>query len=124
MHPHEILTICPGLSVSSSGVQWTDSLGRVHDLARADRLSVGEAALRLKRSTKSVLRKIRRAELYPVVQHSARDIEVYVVALDDYLARKTRGVVCAGGAVRAGGGAAGVVHGHGGGGGGVADGAR
>lgn len=91
MQNHENVHHCPGLWAGKTGLLWTDSLGRVHNLEACERVSVGGAALRLQRSTRSVLRKIRRVELYPVVRHSCRDIEVYVVGIDDYIARKVVG---------------------------------
>jgi len=90
--PHETLFICPGLRAGPDGLHWTDSLGRVHDLVKCQRTSVGGAAILLQRSIRSVLRKIESKQLYPVVRHSERDIEVYLCGVEDYLVRKTADV--------------------------------
>lgn len=78
---------CPGLSLTATGILWRDSLGREFDLLKEKRLSPGDVALRLNRSTEWVLRKIRSNELYPHVYFNPRLVEVFECALGDYLAR-------------------------------------
>jgi hypothetical protein len=78
---------CPGLTVNKDGVIWRDSLGHEFDLAKEKRISPGEAATKMKRSTEWVLRKIRANELYPHVYYNPRLVEVWACALDDYLVR-------------------------------------
>lgn len=68
---------------------WTDSTGTTHDLSTAKRINVGEVAIRLNCSTRTVLRWISDGELKPVIKHSERFIQVYEVAVNDYIARKT-----------------------------------
>lgn len=90
---------CPGLVVTGDGLVWVDSLGQAHQLAKAVRLSIGDVATRLNRSNKTVLRRIAAGELYPVIRHSAADIEVYGVAVTDYIHRATlKGYAPVGGA--------------------------
>lgn len=90
---------CPGLVVTGDGLVWIDSLGQPHQLAKAVRLSIGDVASRLCRSKKTVLRRITAGEIYPVIRHSAADIEIYSVAVTDYLHRATlKGYTPAGGA--------------------------
>lgn len=88
---------CPGLRAGPDGLLWTDSLGRVHDLNHAQRVSVGIAAIRLNLCTRTILRRIAVGELYPVLKHNARCVEIYACGLDDYLVRKTRGCRLVGG---------------------------
>jgi len=79
---------CPGLSITPEGVTWVDSLNRAHNLERERLLSTGEVATEMKRSVDWVLRAIRDGELYPVLHHNPRNIEVYGCAIRDYYARK------------------------------------
>ena len=81
---------CPGLSVTSAGVFWRDSLGREFDLLREKRLSPGEAALKMNRSSEWVLRRIRDNQLYPHVYFTQRTVELWQCAIDDYLIRTIR----------------------------------
>jgi methionyl-tRNA formyltransferase len=78
---------CPGLSVSATGLFWRDTLGREFNLLTEKRLSPGEAAIRLNRSTEWVLRKIRANELYPHVYFNPRLVEVWECGLSDYIVR-------------------------------------
>lgn len=78
---------CPGLSITGAGVFWKDSLGREHDLMKERRMSPGEAAIELKRSTEWVLRKIRNEEFYPCVYFNVRLVEVWACGIEDYLVR-------------------------------------
>lgn len=92
-------TQCPGLVVTGDGLVWVDSLGQPHQLAKAVRLSIGDVATRLGRSKKTVFRRILAGEIYPVIRHSASDIEVYGVAVTDYIHRATlKGYAPVGGA--------------------------
>lgn len=81
---------CPGLTLRDGGCVWRDSSGTDHDLLTAKRLSPGEAAIELKKSTEWVLRKIRRNELFPVVYYNSRSVEVWLCGVRDYLARSIR----------------------------------
>jgi methionyl-tRNA formyltransferase len=81
---------CPGLTLSSGGCFWRDSSGTEHDLLKSKRVSPGEAAIHLNRSTEWVLRKIRANELFPVVYYNPRSVEVWVCGLDDFVARSLR----------------------------------
>jgi hypothetical protein len=83
----EIAGTCPGLAIKAEGLVWVDSLGRSHLLAKAARISVRDVALRIKRSEDTVWRRIAAGEIYPVIRKSARDVEVFEVAVDDYLVR-------------------------------------
>lgn len=80
---------CPGLVAANGVLSWTDSLGQTHDLLKARRISVGEAARKIGVSDSTVMARINGGQLYPIARHSARLIEVYAVAVDDYLARAT-----------------------------------
>lgn len=80
---------CPGLVAADGVLTWTDSLGRKHDLLQSRRISIGEAARKIGVSESTIMRRITDGQLYPVVRHSARLIEVYSVAVEDYVARAT-----------------------------------
>jgi hypothetical protein len=82
---------CPGLSCDERGARWRNSIGQEFDLATEKLLSVGEVALATRRSTEWVLRKIREGELYPVVFHNARLVEVYACAVTDLRVRHIGG---------------------------------
>lgn len=82
---------CPGLATCEEGLVWLDSLGRRHLLARARRLTLGEAATRLRRDERTVRRYIEKAQLYPIARRNSGSIEVYEVGVEDYLTRATIG---------------------------------
>jgi hypothetical protein len=82
---------CPGLTCSERGMLWTNSLGQEFDLSAQPKHVPGEVAIKMRRSTEWVLRKIRAAELYPVVYHNPRFVEVYDCAIADYYHRHTQG---------------------------------
>lgn len=88
---------CPGLAIGDEGLVWIDSLGHQHRLASAKRVSLGAVATRLGRDVKTVRRYITDGKLYPVVRHSTREVELYDVGVDDYLARR---IMADGGAKR------------------------
>lgn len=69
---------------------YTDSKGVRHDLTTAPRLSVGEAAIKLKCSVKTVRRRLRQGQLGPVVRLSAADVQLYAVGVADFIARNTQ----------------------------------
>lgn len=88
----DVVQVCPGLSASERGVFWRNSLGQEFDLAAQPRLSPGDVALKVKRSAEWVLRKVRAKQLYPVIYHNARSVEIYECAITDYYHRHTQGV--------------------------------
>ena len=83
---------CPGLSVTRAGITFTDSLGRKHDLrAPAQKPIPLKTAAALFASGRSVVwlrREINAGHIYPVLKSSARLIEVYPAAIEDWHARK------------------------------------
>ena len=78
------------------GIFWRDSLGREHDLSREPKSTPGEVATAMRRSTAWVLREIRMGNLFPIVRHNLRFIEVYECGLADYYLRHTVGASAAG----------------------------
>lgn len=86
----EPVQTCPGLTCSERGMVWRNSLGQEFDLSREAKHVPGEVALKMRRSTEWVLRKIRAQELYPVVYHNPRFVEVYDCAIVDYYMRHTQ----------------------------------
>ena len=91
MSPVPNVIPCPGLVKTSDGLIWTDSLSRSYPLAKAARLSIAEVAFRLKRDKRTIQRRIAEIKIYPVIRFSSHDIEVYEVAIEDYLTRSTLG---------------------------------
>lgn len=71
----------------AGALTWINSRGEVIDLATAKVITIGECAQRMRRSTEWVLRKIRAGELYPVLRHNARSVEVFEPAISDWLDR-------------------------------------
>lgn len=86
---------CPGLDIGPAGVLFVDSIGRTHDLETDRRYSPGEAAISMKRSPEWVLREIRARNLYPVIYHNERSVELYDCAIKDYYARKLGSMLAA-----------------------------
>lgn len=86
----DVVRLCPGLQFSPEGMLWINSLNQEIDLKKEPKLSPGETAIRMKRSTEWVLQQIRKSELYPVVSHNPRFLEVYECAITDYYARHTQ----------------------------------
>lgn len=80
---------CPGLAIGDEGLVWIDSIGRHHLLAKAKRLTLSEAATRLRRDERTVRRYIEKAQLYPIARRNPGSIEVYEVGVEDYLTRAT-----------------------------------
>lgn len=72
---------------------WRNSLGEEFDLTKEAKRTPGEIALRVRRSTDWVLRKVRAGEIYPVIAHNPRFIEIYDCAVADYYIRHTEGGV-------------------------------
>jgi len=93
MPPHGSPRIlpCPGLTVTvNAGVTFIDSLRRVHDLANERTLSPKEAASDARlggMSAKTVLRLIRRGEIYPILRRNRRVFLVFDCALTDWRLR-------------------------------------
>lgn len=83
-----IIGTCPDLAIGDDGLVWIDSLKRPHVLAKVARISIGEVSRRLGVDDRTVLRRIKAKELYPVARHSARFIEVYECGVRDYLDRQ------------------------------------
>lgn len=67
---------------------FTDRTGAVHDLLNEPLLSVGEVALRLRRSKRWVRARVRSGELRPVIHGNKRDLQIFACALTDYRARQ------------------------------------
>lgn len=82
---------CPGLSGTAAGMVWRNSIGQVFDLATEKKHTPGEVATQMRRSSEWVLRKVREKQLYPVVQHNERFVEIYACAIADYYHRHTKG---------------------------------
>jgi len=80
---------CPGLRIGDTGLIWRDVLGRDHELATAKRITLGDAATRLGCDESTVRNRIASRQIYPVVRFSARSVEVYSVAVTDYITRAT-----------------------------------
>ena len=72
----------------SGHTSWADSSDVLHDLTTEKRISTAIAAKRLDLTPQTVRRMIQRGEIYPVLRHNSRRIEIYECALDDYIARK------------------------------------
>ena len=85
------LKTCPGLDCSARGIFWRNSLGQECDLSKEGRFAAGEVALLMNRSAEWVLRQVRAGELYPVITHNQRSVEIYGCAVADYYARHTQG---------------------------------
>jgi len=81
---------CPGLTITSAGIHFTDSLGRLHDLEHDKQMTPGEVALKLGRSSEWVLRQIRSRELYPVLYYNPRNVTVFACAVGDFICRKLK----------------------------------
>lgn len=83
---------CPGLKVTAnSGISFTDSLGRVHDLEREATLRPKQAAADPRLcglSPDDVRAAVAAGELYPVIRRNARVILIFDCALTDWRARQ------------------------------------
>lgn len=85
---------CPGLKITTNaGVTFTDSTGRVHDLAEQRTLTFDEAAgdARLRDigfgSVDAVRELVRAVRLYPIFRKNARVVRLYDCGLTDFKAR-------------------------------------
>lgn len=67
---------------------WTDSTGKTHELTNAKRLDIGQVAIRLNCSPRTVRRWVALGMLYPVMKHNGF-FQIYEVGIADYLARNT-----------------------------------
>lgn len=84
---------CEGLTCTERGIFWRNSLSQEFNLAHEARVTPGEAAIKMKRSTEWVLRRIRDGALYPVVYLNPRCVEIYACGITDYYTRHTQGAI-------------------------------
>lgn len=80
---------CPGLRIGDEGLIWRDAIGRDHVLGGCARLTIGEVATRLRCDENTIYRRISAGEIYPVARFNQRAVEVFEVAVTDYIHRAT-----------------------------------
>lgn len=92
---------CPGLKITrNAGISWTDSTGRVHDLAGVRMLTLDEVAADPLvadlgfATAPAVGELVRTGRLYPCFRKNARVIRVFACALADFR-RRSLGVSAA-----------------------------
>lgn len=82
---------CKGLFAKNQRLHFRDSLGGEHDLTNEPLLNTFEASKELRCHPETLLRKVRAAEIYPVVFVNTRVLQIYRCAMSDYRYRMTVG---------------------------------